>query len=350
MIIFTFTVLVFLVLRFTVTLFNFLSNPKLSAFRPAFAASVSIVITVKNEESNLLNLLDSLAQQDFSNFEVFIRYLDMDRQDEASLQEFCSRDARFQLVKGDLNDFFWIEGVAKGNYLMLLDSNTYIHSSLINPLIYRIRVFKLGIISVIPSYTVQNFRQQLLLPLSNFIILNMVPLRLVRLFKTPVLSVFTNDCLLLDTEKCFRQQWLERLDPRKGTTELLRLVKNDGHKAEVLLGNKFIFKQAKQNDVEAVSTAAESLRMYFNGNLLVGFLYVFLVVAGPLIVLFGFDVNVLLLPAGLIFLSRMMTAFLTGQNPLFEVLSHPLQMLMLLRLYLKALSQQLLTSDKQKLQ
>ncbi len=349
MIVFTFTVLVFLVLRFTVTLFNFLSNPKLTIFRPAFATSVSIVIMLRNEESNLLNLLDSIKLQDFEQYEVFIYYSVMEPQDEETVAQFCRQDSRFSMVRGHLNDYSWIEDHAKGDYLMLLDSNTHIHAGLLNSLIYRIRVFRLGMISVIPTQVVKSFRQQLLGPLNDFMLLNMVPLRLVKLFKTPVLSVSSRDCLFMDAQKCYANQWLERLDPRKGTTELLRMVKQDQEKAEVLLGNTLVYKRPKNNDAEALATAAENLKMYFNGNLLIAFVYVFLVVFGPLVVLIGFDINVLVLPIGLIFLSRIMTAFLTAQNPIYTVLTHPLQMLMLVVVYIKALSKQLLTSGKQKL-
>ena len=350
MILFTFTVLVFLVLRFTVTLFNFLSNPKLSIFRTPFTTSVSIVIMLRNEESNLLDLLDSIKQQDFSSYEVFICYSEMEQRDEETVAQFCRQDNRFSLVKGSLNDYTWVEGRAKGSYLMLLDSNTHIHAGLINALIYRVRVFRLGLISIIPTQVVNSFRQQLLVPLSDFMLLNMVPLRLVRLFKTPVLSVSNCDCLFLDAEKCFANQWLERIDTLKGAGELLRIVKQDQEKTEVLLGNKFVYKHAKYDDAEALSTAAENLKTYFSGNLFVAFLYVFLVVFGPLVVLVFFDINVLVLPIGLIFLSRVMTAFLTAQNPMYTVLSHPLQMIMLVVVYIKALSKQLLTSGKQKRQ
>lgn len=350
MIVFTYTVLVFLVLRFTVTLFNFLSNPKLTAFHPAFASSISIVIILRNEESNLLNLLDSIKLQDFAAFEVFVFYNSMEKQDEETVAQFCREDSRFSMVKGSLHDFSWVEGRATGDYLLLVDSNTHIQSGLINAMIYRTRVFKLGIISIIPTQVVKNFSQQLLLPLSDFMILNMVPLRLVRLFKSPVLSVASRDCLLLNAELCYRHQWLERLDVRKGASELLRMVKHDQQKAEVLLGNTYIYKQPKNNSTDALASAAENLRLYFNGNLFVAFLYVFLVVAGPLLVLVRFDINLLVLPVGLIFLSRVMMAFLTSQHPVYTVLSHPLQMIMLLVVYIKALSKQLLTSGKQKSQ
>lgn len=347
MIIFTFTVLFFLILRFAVTLFNFLSNPKLTAFQWKYDFPVSIVVILKNEESNLLGLLDSIAQQDYRYYEVFIYHSGMEAQDEQTVEQFCYRNPQFKTIQGNSNDYAWIEAAVKGRYLMLLDSNTQIHPGLIKSLIYRFRVFNLGLISVIPTREVRSFKQQFVFPLSDFMLLNMVPLRLVRLLKTPVLAPSCSDCLFLDAELCFLNQWMERLNPYKGTAELLKIVKQDRYKAEVLLGNNLIYKTSKEDDAEALTTAAESFCLYFNGNLLVGFLYVFLLVVGPMIILLGFDVNLLVLPLGLIFLSKVMIAFLTAQNPVIAVFSHPFQMIMLVVVYIKALRIQLLTRHKQ---
>jgi glycosyltransferase involved in cell wall biosynthesis len=348
MVVFTFTVLFFLILRFTVTLFNFLSNPKLAAFRPAFTSLVSIIIVLKNEESKLLNLLDSIKQQDFNAYEVLIYHAGMDTQDEEILLQYCLQDPRFRMIHGDLNDYSWVEDQAKGDYLLLLDANTQINSGLINTLIYRLKVFKLAVISIIPSQIIKGLDQLIIFPLSDFMVLNIIPLRLIRLFKTPILATANNDCLLLDAKICFNNQWLDRIDSRKGTTELVKMAKQDQYKAEVLLGNAFVYKSVKFDRLLALKAAAENMRGYFNGNLVVGFIYVFLVVAGPLIILVGFDINVLILPFGLIFLSRLMISFLTAQNPIYNVLTHPLQMIMLVMVYLKAVSIQLLTRRKQK--
>jgi glycosyltransferase involved in cell wall biosynthesis len=348
MVIFTFTVLFFLILRFTVTLFNFLSNPKLTPFRTGFTSLVSIIVVLKNEESRLLNLLDSIKQQDFTSYEVLIYHAGMDSQDEDVLSQYCLQDPRFRLIHGNLNEYSWVEEQAKGDYLLLLDANTQINSGLINTLIYRLKVFKLAVISIIPNQIFKGFGQLITAPLSDFMVLNMIPLRLIRLFKTPILATANNDCLLLDAKVCFNNQWLDRIDIGKGTTELVKMAKQDHYKAEVLLGNAFVYKSVKFDRQLAWKAAAENLRVYFNGNLLVASIYVFLVVAGPLIILVGFDINVLILPFGLIFLSRLMISFLTAQNPVYNVLTHPFQMIMLVIVYLKAVSLQLLTRRKHK--
>jgi glycosyltransferase involved in cell wall biosynthesis len=348
MILFTFAVLFFLILRFTVTLFNFLSNPKITSFRTSFTATVSIVVTVKNEESNLLNLLDSIKRQDYSTYEVFILHSGMHSQDELLVNEFCSKDPRFALVQGTLSNFSWLESRAKGNYIMLLDSNTQINKGLINSLIYRTKVFKLGVLSVIPTQVIKGFKQQLILPLSDLLMVNMVPLRLIRLFKTPIFSTTNADCLFMDATTCFKQQWLGRLDPVKGTSELLKIVKHDSFRAETLLGNHYIYIHNELSGNDLVDAAAFNLLTFFNGNLFTGLIYVFLLVVGPIIVLFGLDVNVLILPFGLIFLSRVMIAFLTAQNPIYQILVHPLQMIILVVVYLRAVTKQLLTRRKHK--
>jgi len=63
---------VFLVLRFTVTLFNFMSNPKLPHIRTPSGQLVLILIPVRNEQDNILTLLRSIEAQDYENYEVLI--------------------------------------------------------------------------------------------------------------------------------------------------------------------------------------------------------------------------------------------------------------------------------------
>jgi hypothetical protein len=117
-------------------------------------------------------------------------------------------------------------------------------------------------------------------------------------------------------------------------------------KAEVLLANKLVYQVSKVNRSELFQTATETFRLNF-GSMLIEFIYLLLVVLGPLIVIIGFDFYIIILPLGLIFLSRVMISFMTGQNPILNVLLHPLQMLMMLVLFVKGVQAHLLTSIKQ---
>jgi cellulose synthase/poly-beta-1,6-N-acetylglucosamine synthase-like glycosyltransferase len=91
---------IFLVLRFAVTLFNFISDPKLRRVSHAYTDLVSILIPARNEEDNILTLLNSILQQDYQNYEVII--LDDDSSDStyAICAEFASKHHAFRIIKG----------------------------------------------------------------------------------------------------------------------------------------------------------------------------------------------------------------------------------------------------------
>ena len=59
--------LFFLVLRFSVTVFNFVSNPKLTRVSKHYHDLVSILIPARNEEENITILLESIYRQDYQN-------------------------------------------------------------------------------------------------------------------------------------------------------------------------------------------------------------------------------------------------------------------------------------------
>ncbi len=100
MIIFIYTVLIFLVLRFCVTLFNFLSNPKLVHSITHFDDKVSILIPVRNESRNILTLLQSIQKQDYKNIEVLILDDASDDDTFSICTDFSKSDDRFTVLKG----------------------------------------------------------------------------------------------------------------------------------------------------------------------------------------------------------------------------------------------------------
>ncbi|MGZ3928405.1 MAG: glycosyltransferase, partial [Mucilaginibacter sp.] len=90
----------FIVLRFAVTLFNFISDPKLRRVNKAYTSLVSILIPARNEENNILELLISIHNQDYRNYEVIV--LDDDSSDRtyAICSEFAAKHPAFRVIKG----------------------------------------------------------------------------------------------------------------------------------------------------------------------------------------------------------------------------------------------------------
>lgn len=146
MITFIYAVLVFQVLRFSVTLFNFLSNPKLGYYGKHFGVPVSLIITGKRSEAT--DLLKSIANQDYKNIEVFFK----DEQDEELL-----------LTQ------------VKGRYFLFLDAETTISKGLINNLIQRTKVFDLDLLSLIPRRTPKDFFEHCTIPFARLVTAQFIP-------------------------------------------------------------------------------------------------------------------------------------------------------------------------------
>lgn len=308
MMVVVYAVLIFLVLRFSVTLFNFLSNPKLGYYGKHFTDKVSIIVLSAQPQSDISNLLNSIDEQEYRNFEIII-------QEEERIAELTAR--------------------ATGEYFLFITPGITLHHGLVNNLIYRAKVFNLAVLSLIPTYKASRFLTQCIYPLNDFLLLNLLPLRLVRLSNFPAFAAGSNDCLFFDAKQFSALNWNEKqIHKLPPAMELIKSAKQQQFKTEVLLANKMI-----QNDVAHIDNRnfARGLLLTFSNSSIAALIYVGLVVLGPLIVLLNFDAAFLILPIGLIFMSRIMIAFMTAQNPVRHVLLHPLQMVLLFVLMVRAI-------------
>ncbi|MEJ7557641.1 MAG: hypothetical protein WKF66_04985 [Pedobacter sp.] len=300
MIVFVYIVLVFLILRFSVTLFNFLSNPKLGHYGKKFEDKVSIIVQAYSSGAD--DLLKSIADQDYKNVEVLVA---------ASKEELSN-----------------VEALANGRYLLFVDSDTVIKKGLLNSLVYRTKVFDLKLIVLIPNRRLTTFQDRLLQPISDFIILNSLPLRLVRLLNLPSFAIASEQFVFYDASS-FKN--------RKGESAELE---KDHKKVETLLGNGMIISNKRM----AVKEVSGELFKIFDGNPLTVVVYLLLLIAGPIVLVLNFELAFISLPLGLIFLTRIMISFLTRQNPLVNVILHPLQMAALTGLLIAGTLRKLFTS------
>ena len=295
MIIFIYVVLLFLILRFTVTLFNFLSNPKLGHYGKKYNELVSII--VEGKEGALNDLLD---KQDYENVEVIYAVDDITPEKAA--------------------------GIATGKYLLFLDENLVVQKGLINSLVYRMKVFDLALLSVVPDKKLHSFKERIFGPLPEFLLINLLPLRLVRILNLSSFSSSNRQCLFFDAVTYREHRWHQVLRERSlGVSKMSRLVKERGLNTEILLANKLLFNYRPLN---TSSFTGETLQ-HFDASISGALLYLILVMVGPLVMIFNFEFVFLLLPLSLIFLSRLMISFLTTQNALLNVLLHPVQMAVL---------------------
>lgn len=323
---FIYIVLIFLVLRFSVTLFNFLSNPKLGKYGRHITSKVSVIIQVTTDSSSLINLLNSFKEQDYTNIEVIVTQ-PVKLKSSAALRTLIDSDPRFELRK---RNSFSVEETT-GEYLLFLEPQVLVHNGLINSLIYRSKVFNLTLLNIIPMAPLSGLMDHLLIPLNSFVLFNLIPLRLVRLFSSPVFAAGGSECLFFEAETYKAYDWQQKVNKKlPEAVDVIRAVKEEGFKVETLIGNRLISLAVPSQTKRLFGKTGVQLLKAFGNNIFAAMVYVLLVVMGPLVMFFNYEYSLLVLPAGLIFLSRIMISFLSGQNPFWNVLLHPFQMLCLL--------------------
>ncbi|MFC1223520.1 glycosyltransferase family 2 protein [Pedobacter sp. BG31] len=340
MTVFIYAVLIFLVIRVSVTVFNFLSNPKLPRVVKHHHDLVSILIPARNEAENILELLISIKNQDYTDYEVFV--LDDNSNDNTFgvVEKFCLDNPQFKVVSGRALPPDWLgknyachqlSELATGKYLLFIDADETIKRGLINSLISRMEIGSLTLLSVFTNQTMKSIGEWLTVPLMHFILLNLLPLRLVKLSKNPAFAAASGQCMFFNALNYKENRWHERVKHHVvEDVEIMKLVKQEKFNAEALLGNGLIYCRMYKNLSESINGFSKNLLAGFGNNIIILLLYQLLVTVGPLVLILNFNVTLLVLPLTLIVLSRMMISYLSGQRVLINLVLHPLQMLFFL--------------------
>ena len=328
--------LFFIVLRFTVTLFNFISNPKLTRVNRIYNDFVSILIPARNEADNILLLLQSIKQQDYKNYEVII-YDDESTDDTYAICEaFVAKNPNFHLIKGDTLPAGWVgknyachqlAQKANGDYFLFLDADELVNKGLINSAVHRMQLYKLGLLSLFANQNMKTFGEKVTVPLLHYTLLNLLPLRLVYLFKSPLFSVACGQFMLFDAGNYRQNEWHKQvMDKVVEDAAIMALLKTAGYNGEVLLANGMLTCRMYKTYGEAINGFSKNALAVFNYNILGLLIFILLVFGGPMLIITTLNINLIFFMCGLILLPHVMISLSAGQNAWRNILLHPMQM------------------------
>jgi glycosyltransferase involved in cell wall biosynthesis len=332
----------FLLLRFSVTLFNFISNPLLTASHKKYNHLVSVLIPVRNEQQNIVALLQSLQTQNYKNIEVCI--LD-DQSTDNTFQvctQFVQQDSRFTVMAGGQLPANWmgknyachqLAQVAKGKYFLFLDADEIVKNGLINNAIHRMEIGKLALLSLFANQITITLGEKLVVPLMHFLLLNLLPLRLVKLSKNPAFAAASGQFMLFDATIYKQQLWHQQVKNKVvEDIEIMKKVKQWGFVGETLLANNFLYCRMYKSYKESLNGFSKNLLAGFNGSYIGLVIFVTLLVVGlPIIVCFS-TVSLALFALAIILLSRIMIAYLANQNVFYNIILNIAQIVTLLLL------------------
>ncbi len=300
---------------------------------------VSVLIPARNEEKNILRLLQSIHEQDYQNYEVII--LDDDSTDKTYqiCAAFAGKHTNFRVIKGNILPRGWLgknyacyqlAAKAKGNFLLFVDADEEIHTGLINSAIHRMYANKLSLLSLFANQQMHTVGERMVVPLMHYILLNLLPLRLIYLIKHPSVAAASGQFMLFDAGHYRQYQWHEQVKHKVvEDVEIMRLVKAARRNGEALLANGMISCRMYTNYRDAVDGFSKNFLAAFNYNIIWFLIYIVFIIGGPMIILMTLNFSFAFFMIGLIALTRVMISLSAGQNAWYNIILHPAQMLSL---------------------
>jgi glycosyltransferase involved in cell wall biosynthesis len=341
----------FIILRFAVTIFNFISDPKLRRVNKSYTDLVSILVPARNEEENILTLLTSIYQQDYRDYEVIILDDDSSDQTYAICAEFAAKHSNFRVIKGKELSGQWLgknyachqlARQAKGEFLLFLDADEQVFDGLINSAVHRMHFRSLALLSLFTNQKMMTVGERLTVPLMHYILLNLLPLRLVYLSKNASVAAASGQFMLFNAEVYRRYEWHKSaMDKIVEDVEIMKQVKMAGFNGESLLANGMISCRMYTSYGEAINGFGKNFLAAFNYNVFSFLIFLTLLIGGPMMVIITLNLQLIAMMIGLIMLTRIMISLESGQNAFINVILHPLQMFSLVLIAFSAIQKYL---------
>ena len=329
--------LVFLALRMLISLVNLVSRLHLPDKRPVSFPKVSVLIPARNEETALGALLESLEKQDYPDFEVIVCDDHSSDNTEDILNWIAGEDERFHWFLGEKLPEDWLgknfachqlAQKASGKYLIFLDADVELSKNAITKAVALLQKNGLALLSVFPQQKMESFAERVTVPVMNWILQSLLPMVLVQKSKFPSLSAANGQLMMFDAENYRTHQWHSKVrNQNVEDIRLARMIKSEGFKLAVLLGNNDVFCRMYRSFDEAVVGFSRNIHEYFGGRRIVMLAFWLIVCFGPFIVFFSFGWWFLGLFVLLVLANRFFISLACRQNVFWSVLLHPLQII-----------------------
>ena len=327
----------FLILRVIISMVNFFSGLHLPDEKPETGGKVSILIPARNEEAAIGRLLSDVENINYPHYEVIVCDDHSSDSTEEILNWFSGEDDRVHWFLGEKLPEGWLgknfacyqlAQKATGKYLLFLDADVELSAHAISRAVNYFRREKLSLLSVFPQQKMESFSEWITVPVMNWILQSLLPMILVGKTSYPSLSAANGQFMLFESEQYHRYEWHYRV--RSHNVEdirLARMVKAEGLKMAVLLGDYDIYCRMYRHWEEALQGFSRNIHEYFGGSRAIMSLFLLAVLSGPFIVWAVMGWKTLLLFIGLVILNRALVALAARQNILWTILLHPVHMI-----------------------
>lgn len=269
--------LAFLLIRILVVIANLLTKPYLPLkTNYTGQAKTVVLIPARNEAKNIKNTLQLLVSSAPKNAKILV--LDDHSTDETAsiITQMTVQYPQIQLLQGRDLPSDWLgknwachqlaqaAQTYKPDYLCFIDADVMPQPYLFESAVAEMEAKKLSLLSLFPDQKMETWGEKIVVPIMHFLLLTLLPLRLVYAAKYSSLAAANGQFMFFDAQSYFKNQWHAAVKTQvTEDIEIVKSIKEKGEKAETLLPKGLIMCRMYHNWNEAING--------FSKNLLAGF-------------------------------------------------------------------------------
>lgn len=326
----------FLIVRTLIALVNAVSRPYLSEATKVDLARVSILVPARNEENNLPRLLHSLLQLDYPNVEVWVCDDQSTDKTASLLQEWQSKDSRLHFFRGEPLPPSWtgknfachqLAQIATGDYLLFIDADISLSPQALQKALAYFRSHRLTLLSIFPQQKMQTTAEKVSVPFMNWALLNLLPLPFVLNMKNPLFAAANGQFMLFSATEYHENQWHDQVkDKHVEDIWMVRRMKQAGKRVAVLLGNQDVYCRMYTSYKEGLQGFSRNVHEFFLGSRLLMFLFWLGLMTAPAVIFLSFGLAGFFVYLVILLLNRLLVAWASRQSVCTSLLFHPLNM------------------------
>jgi len=331
----------FLLIRFCLTLWNFISYPVIKYTALAQQPFLSILIPARNEAHNLPHLFGLIDQINYHNYELIV--LDDHSEDNTAsiLEKYAKKWDRFTYLTGKELPEFWLGKnwachqlaiKAKGDYLLFMDADiAEIHPLLCQYTIATAQQKKLALLSIFPQQQMKSFSERVVVPIMHYLLLSLLPLNWILHLPFPSMAAANGQFMLFDAEIYRRFQWHKQVKTTiVEDIAIMRKLKKSRLRGMTYLSKGMISCRMYKSYREGIDGFSKNILAGF-GNSMIGItLYLVLILLAWPFIIWYFPYEIWLPLLGLILLIRAIISLLARESIFHNLWMHPIHMVSLL--------------------
>jgi glycosyltransferase involved in cell wall biosynthesis len=296
MLVISYIILAFLVLRLLIALTNLITGRWLSSGQYSGSRFISILIPARNESENIGKLLDNIISQDYTNYEVIV-YDDMSEDDTLDIVKgYSLKDRRIRYIGGRELPEGWLGKnyachslslKARGSYFLFIDADVKIEKGLIGSSLRYFDKERLALLSIFPQQEMVTAGEKLTVPLMNWILVSMLPLILVEHSSRTSLSAANGQFMLFDAGIYRKHRWHENARSHKvEDIEIVKLIKREGYRVITLLSNGLIRCRMYKNLRGGIEGFSKNVIAFFGNSAFLTVLFTIITSFGIFVLIF----------------------------------------------------------------